>query len=100
MLTVRGLSKIKQFQRILTFYAKDKKDTTQNKKATTQDKKDILRRKGTKQGHSGQKGEKGTFLTLCFFSWARVESRVEFARAVSRFPSMEPSRFYGLLTFP
>ena len=51
MLKVRGLgNKIKQFQRILTFYAKVKKDTTQDKKATTQHKKDILGTKGQK-GH-------------------------------------------------
>ena len=54
-------------QGILTFYAKVKKDTTQEKKATIKDKKDILGTKGTKQGNSGQKGRKGTFLALCFF---------------------------------
>ena len=44
-----------------------KKDITQDKKATTQDKKDILGTKRTKQGHSGQKGLRGTFLALYFF---------------------------------
>ena len=37
----RSRQKIEQFQRILTFYAKVKKDTTQDKKATTQAKKDF-----------------------------------------------------------
>ena len=65
MWTVRGLGKkLKQFQQILNFYAKVKKDRTQDKKATTQDKKDILGTKGTKQGHAGQKDRKGTFLAL------------------------------------
>ena len=36
----------------------DKKVTTQDKMATTQHKKGILRTKGAKQGHSGQKGLK------------------------------------------
>ena len=62
----RSGQKIKQFQRILTFYAKVEKDTTQDKKATTQDKKDFWGPKGTKRGHSGQKGRRGTFLALCF----------------------------------
>ena len=57
-------AKIKQFQRILTFYAKVKKDTTQDKKATTQAEKDFWGSKGTKRGHSGQKGKRGTFLPL------------------------------------
>ena len=52
----RSRQKIKQLQRILTFYAKVKKDTTQDKKATTQAKKDFGGSKGTKRGHSGQKG--------------------------------------------
>ena len=73
MLKVRGLgNKIKQFQRILTFYAKVKKDTTQDKKATTQDIKHILGKKGTKQSHSGQKGRKGAFLALCISLFAYV----------------------------
>ena len=67
----RSRQKIKQFQQILNFYAKVKKDRTHDKKATTQDKKDILGTKGTKQGHSGQKGRKGTFLALCFSLRAR-----------------------------
>ena len=62
----RSRQKIKQFQRILTFYAKVKKDTTQDKKATTQAKKDFCGPKGTKRGQSGQNGRGGTFLTLCF----------------------------------
>ena len=37
------------------------------KGTTTQDKKDILGAKGTKQGHSGQKGERTPFW-LCVFS--------------------------------
>ena len=59
------------FQRFVTFYAKDEKDITQDNKDTTQDEKAILGTKGTKQGHSGQKGIKGTFSALCF-PWARV----------------------------
>ena len=51
-----------------------KKDITQDKKATTQDKKDILGTKRAKQGHSGQKGLRGTFLGSVLFPWARVES--------------------------
>ena len=58
-----------------------KKNITQDKKATTQDKKDILETKRTKQGHSGQKVLRGTFLAPCFFPWARVKSRVESTRA-------------------
>ena len=61
----RSQQKIVPANFMRTFYAKDKKDTTQDKKATTQDKKDILKTKGTKQGHSGQKGLRGTFLSLC-----------------------------------
>ena len=37
----RSRQKVKQFQRILTFYAKVKKDTTQVEKATTEAKKDF-----------------------------------------------------------
>ena len=62
----RSRQKIKQFQRILTFYAKVKKDTTQDKKATTQAKNDFRGSKGTKRGHSGQKGRRGPDLALCF----------------------------------
>ena len=54
-------AEIKPFQQILTFYSKDKDDTTQDKKDTTQDEKDIIGTKGTKQGHSGQKETVGTF---------------------------------------
>ena len=71
----RSRQKIKQFQRILTFYAKVKKDTTQDKKATTQAKKDFSGSEGTKQGHSGQKGRRGTFLALCFSLSSRGVSR-------------------------
>ena len=71
----RSRQKIKQFQRILTFYAKVKKDTTQDKRATTQAKKDFCGPKGTKRGQSGQKGRRGTFLALCFFLGARGVSR-------------------------
>ena len=71
-----SLQKIKQFQWILTFYAKVKKDTTQ-------DKKDILGTKGTKQGHSGHKGRIAPFW-LCVFLWARVEFRVEHARVAKQ----------------
>ena len=78
----------KQFQRILKFYAKDKKDTTQDKKATTQDKKDIWGTKGTKRGHSGQKGRRGTFLVLCFSLGAGGVSRGTRAR---RFRSWNPA---------
>ena len=61
---IYSTSKIKQFQRTLTFYVKVKKDTTQ-------DKKDFWGTKGTKRGHSRQKGRRGTFLTLCFSLGAR-----------------------------
>ena len=51
------------------------KGLTQDKKATTQDEKDILGTKRTKQGHSGQKGRKGTFLALSFLKdLSRVDS--------------------------
>ena len=76
----RSRQKIKQFQRILTFYAKVKKDTTQDKKATTQAKKDFWGPKGTKRGQSGQKGRGGTFLALCFSLGARGVSRGARAR--------------------
>ena len=55
-----------------------KKDITQDKNATTQDKKDILGPKRTKQGHSGQKGLRGTFFDSVLFSWARVEFELYF----------------------
>ena len=76
----RSRQKVKQFQRILTFYAKDKKDTTQDKKAKTQDKKDILEAKGTKHGHSGQKGQKGHLFGSVFSLSAHGVSRGTRAR--------------------
>ena len=77
---------INSFSKILTFYAKDKKDTTK-------DEEDIL---GTKQGHSGQKETIGTF-EVSFFSGgslAREITRGATARCF-RFRSMTP-RVYGL----
>ena len=71
MLTVRGLGKkIKQFQRILTFYAKVKKNTTQNKKATTQDKKDISGTKGQNKVIHDKRAERAPFW-LCLSLSAR-----------------------------
>ena len=78
----RSRQKIKQFQRILTFYAKVKKNTTQDKKATTQPKKDFWGSKGTKRGHSGQKGRRGPCLALCYSLSSRGVSR-EHARPKS-----------------
>ena len=44
-------------------------------KDTTQDEKDIVGTNGTKQGHSGQKGRRVTFLVLRFSLGARGVSR-------------------------
>ena len=77
----------KQFQQILTIYAKGKKDTTQDKKATTQDEKDNL---GTKQSHSGQKGRKGNFFGS-FFSGRSL------ARALSRGATVHHFRFLWIM---
>ena len=65
VLTVRDLSRNKQFHQILTFYSKDREDTTQ-------DERDILGTKRTKRGHSGQKETIGTFEVFFSFHLSRV----------------------------
>ena len=80
----------KQFQQILTFYAKVEKDTTQDKKATTRAKKDFSGSKGTKRGHSGQKGRESTYFGS-FFSGRSL------ARAVLRRATAHRFRFLWIV---
>ena len=98
MLTVRDLSRNKQFRQILTFYSTDRKDTTQDRKDTTQDERDILGTKGTKRGHSGQKETIGTFEVFFFcFNLSRVDSRECIPRFESEFcPRSQSTKFVYL----
>ena len=82
----RSRQKVKQFQRILTFYAKVKKDTTQDKKATTQAKKGLLRVKRDKTRPFRTKGQKGHLFSSVFFperAWSLAwNTRVRLNRKV------------------
>ena len=56
----------KQVQRILTVYAKDKKDATQDKKATKQDKRTFEGQKGQNEAIQDKRAEKAPILALSF----------------------------------
>ena len=62
----RSRQKIKQFQRILTFYVKVKKDTTQDKKATTQAKRTFEGQKGQNEAIQDKRALRAYFDPVFF----------------------------------
>ena len=75
-----------QFQQILTFYTKVKKDTTQDKKATTQAKRTFEGQKGQNEANQDKRAERAPILALSFLEdLSRVQSCEGLPRIVSDF---------------
>ena len=80
MLTIRDLNKNKTVPANFNLLCEGQKGHNTGQKGHNTGQKGLLRVKGTKRGHSGQKGKEDTFLTPCFSLGARGISRGTRAR--------------------